>query len=171
MKKVASILLLFLILSPGAGMFLLIKLQQSGARMKMEERLRKGADEAELKHFVFHRNTPKEVRWIHEREFVYGSKMYDVVRQVIQGDSVYIACVYDHRETLLMKHLLKIINPVKSHPATTAQVNTRLAYNWFCNDLSQSPADNTYYLVLLPDIDRFSIISFQTSTVSPPPKV
>lgn len=139
--------------------------------MKMEERLRKGADEAELIHFVFHRNTPKEVRWVHEREFVYGGKMYDVVRQVIQGDSVYIACVHDHRETLLMKHLLKIVNPGKSHPAATPQINSRLAYNWFCNDLSQPFARNIFYLVLLPDADRFSIITFQPSTVSPPPKV
>lgn len=171
MKKTAAILLVMLILSQGAGMFFLLKLQQSAARMDMKERLKRGVDDSELTHFVFHRNTPKEVSWVHEREFMYGGEMYDVVRQASKGDSVFIACVHDHRETKLVKQLLKIVNPEKSHPVAAANYHIRPAYNWFCNDLSVPMKSNFCLLQLLPRADSFSLKTFQPSVAAPPPKV
>jgi hypothetical protein len=113
---------------------------------------------------------PKEVSWVHEREFIYGGEMYDVVRKMSKGDSVFIACVHDHRETKLVKQLLKIVNPKKSHPAA-AHNQFRLAYNWFCNTPSK-PIDSRFFLVvLLPRTDPFSLITFQPSPTAPPPKV
>ncbi|MCK9270201.1 MAG: hypothetical protein WC271_00425 [Bacteroidales bacterium] len=171
MKKTAAILLVMLILSQGAGMFFLLKLQQSAARMNMKERLKKGVDDSELTHFVFHRNMPKTVSWVHEREFVYGGEMYDVVRQVSKGDSVFIACVHDHRETKLVKQLLKIVNPKKSDPVAAANNHFRPAYNWFCNDSSKPIDGRLFLVVLLPRTDPFSLITFQPSPAAPPPKV
>lgn len=171
MKKTAAILLVMLILSQGAGMFFMLKLRQSAARMNMKERLKKGVDDSELTHFVFHRDMPKEVSWVHEREFIYGGEMYDVVRKMSKGDSVFIACVHDHRETKLVKQLLKIVNPKKSYPAAAAHNQFRLAYNWFCNTPSK-PIDSRFFLVvLLPRTDPFSLITFQPSPTAPPPKV
>ncbi len=171
MKKATAILFVMLILSQGAGMFFLLKLQQSAARANMKERLKKGVDDSELAHFVFHRNMPKEVSWVHAREFMYGGEMYDVVRQVTKGDSVHIACVHDHHETKLVKKLLKIVNPEKSYPAAAANNQLRPAYNWFCNDLSKPIADSFSLRVLLSSTDPFSLITFQPAIAAPPPKV
>jgi hypothetical protein len=170
MRKVAAIFLVMLILSQGAGMFFLLKLQQSAARMDMKERLKKGVDENALTHFIFHRNMPKEVHWVHEREFMYAGKMYDVVNQIQKGDSVHIACVHDQRETKLVKQLLKIVNPEKSHPAAAAHNNFRPAYNWFCNDPANSIGNNFCFVIKLSLTDNFRLKTFQPPIAAPPPK-
>ena len=171
MKKATTILLVMLILFQGAGMFFLLKLQQTAAAMSMDERINKGVDDDELTRFVFHRQMPKEVSWVHEREFIYGGNMYDVVNLTQRGDSVYIACVHDHKETKLLKKLIRIVKPLKAHPSTAAPNFSPLEYNWFCDNLLILPDDNFFLLILLPIVDPFRLVAFQPSVAAPPPKV
>ncbi len=171
MKKAMAILVVMLILFQGAGMFFLLKLQQTAAVISMDGRLKKGVDDDELTRFVFHRHMPKEVSWVHEREFIYGGNMYDVVNLTQRGDSVYIACVHDHKETKLLKKLLRIVKPLKSQPSTAASNYSPPAYNWFCDNLLILPDDNFFLTILLPFADPFSLVAFQPSVAAPPPKV
>lgn len=48
------------------------------------------------------------LRWEEAGEFEYRGQMYDVVKQYVKGDSLYLWCVWDHAESRLQRQLAQL---------------------------------------------------------------
>lgn len=71
---------------------------------------------------------------VNEREFLYKGSMYDIVRTVESGDSVYFYCMNDKKETRMFAELKKHAGSHDQAPTgTTKHVVKKLAQDYFCD--------------------------------------
>jgi len=143
-------------------------------RKEISVLLNSGSVEKELVTLKF---TLKEalgaLKWKHHREFEFKGKMYDLVEKGITGDTLWLRCYQDQKETLLKKEKVKLIaKALGSDPAQKDQnrqiknfFNTLFcqdAYTW--NVYKFQPASFHYSLF------TFHYSPFSFSPLSPPPK-
>ncbi len=106
---VASALLLFMLLQ-AAGYLFVFEIQKLAIRREIKQQIKAGVpeDELVLLKFVAEKSDPAFQR-VHEREFRYAGKMYDVVRQESRGDTTWYYCIADEKETQLFANLEKMV--------------------------------------------------------------
>ncbi|MGB8192069.1 MAG: hypothetical protein WCF67_09125 [Chitinophagaceae bacterium] len=109
MRKVATILLLFVMFINQVGYYFLCNYQQYQVRQQMKRELLANLPEAQLD-IVIVEDSEKPILWEEEgREFYLGDEMYDVVRQEKKNGKTYIYCINDKKEKQLLDHLVKVI--------------------------------------------------------------
>lgn len=112
-RIVASFLLVLMLLQPGAG-WLIFKTQQYQIRQEIKHRIRTGLPDTALVLLKIPQaweDGPQQVfQRIHEREFRFQGKMYDIVRREMHGDTTWYYCVSDEKETELFANLEEMIN-------------------------------------------------------------
>jgi len=176
MRKLISILLLIMFLQP-PGYVLIFKVQQYQIRKEMKHRIKNGVPEEELALLKIPRKLEEEsnhvFQRIHEREFRYEGKMYDIVRQEQYGDTTWYYCVSDEKETVLFANLDDLVNREASQNPQRKQQSEelqRLLNTFFVVQ------HNRPYPVSSPGegglIDyRFDIQTWINTPPVPPPKV
>lgn len=113
MGKLISILLLLMFFQP-AGYLLIFKIQQYQIRKEMKHRIKNGVPKEELTLLKIPQALEEEsnpvFQRIHEGEFRYEGKMYDIVRREIHEDTTWYFCVSDEKETVLFANLDELVN-------------------------------------------------------------
>lgn len=111
MKKLLSILLIFSILFPFIGTYTYLQIQKGKVKRQVKHRMIDGMDKSELVSFTFSKNESETLlRWEHSKEFEYSGQMYDVVEKQIIGDSLYLVCWPDNKETQLNCQLRRLVS-------------------------------------------------------------
>jgi hypothetical protein len=124
-KKVAAVLLLFLLVAPFWIVFFSLHAKKEMVRREVKHRLMDSEPEEAFVHMAF---TTKEaeslLRWEHSREFEYLGEMYDVVRTKTRNDSVFYTLWWDHEETDLNQKLAALTKSLQgdSAPANEARL-------------------------------------------------
>lgn len=121
MKRFVSILLVFLLLYNAFGyLFTYLHLKKTFKKeafekidnfLAEEELIILGFSNAELN---------DKVHFVHSREFIYNSEMYDIFKKEERNDSVFFKCICDKNETFLEKSFSLYFNneskPNAKHP-------------------------------------------------------
>lgn len=111
MNRIISILLLLCFLLPGLSSFSWLHYQRYLIKSKIKWQLLAALPDDDLLLLKFHeKDVQKQLHWEHSREFEYEWKMYDVVRQKKQGDTLYLWCFEDHQETSLKQKIRHLVN-------------------------------------------------------------
>lgn len=106
LKKLLSILLLFIFSLNITGIFLAFKIEQAYIRKTIKKQIKAGVSKEKLHYFKFSTEEYENLHWKRpEIEFKIGKNMYDVVRSEKTDDSVFLFCVNDVEETLLFAKL------------------------------------------------------------------
>ncbi len=120
MKKLLSISLLFILISPLLFNYLNIKLQIKSYKRAFKQKIISKIDDKELVKLKFHQNEIKKLGWKHIKEFEYNKNMYDVIKFDKNNDTITYWCWIDNEETKLnnqLKNLLTeflIQNPIEN---------------------------------------------------------
>ncbi len=102
-----------------------------------------GLDKNELVLFKFtDTEAQTELNWEHSKEFEYKGQMYDVVEKLIQGDTIYYWCWWDHEETKLNKQLDRLLANVLGDNPQRQEKKSQLA-DFFKKLFYESPKNQT----------------------------
>jgi hypothetical protein len=85
-------------------MFLIL---QGEAKEEMYDNIKEKNKDKEIELLVFSEKefySNNEVQIVNDKEFIYKSSIYDIVRKEIKDDKLYIWCINDTKETSLIKH-------------------------------------------------------------------
>lgn len=84
--------------------------EQAYIRRSIKHQIKAGIPEDELHFFGLSLKEYEDLEWERpNKEFRLGTRMFDVVRSEINGDSIRIFCVNDQEEALLFVHLDQIL--------------------------------------------------------------
>ncbi len=108
----------------------------------MKEILYSKIDEKQLTTFHFAKNAlPTEGK--EKGEFMYGNIWYDIVKTVVQQDSIIVFAIADHAETHLVKHLAQSIETNLYQQGETAKKVALTLRSIFSESV---PADASFFL-------------------------
>jgi len=109
-RSFAGMLFLFCFITPLVGTYVILKLHKKQVRKEVKWKMIAGLDKDELVLLKFtEKETQTNLQWKHSKEFEYNGQMYDVVESLIQGDSIFYWCWWDHKETKLNKQLNNLV--------------------------------------------------------------
>lgn len=138
MKKIVSILLIFLIFFQLFGFFVVFKYLQWDIKKQIKTAIKKGVPENELVVFRFPNNKKLQrklgIRWIEGHEFKYNGNMYDVVKSVKKGNEVFYYCINDQQEKSLFANLKEQVDNAINNDTTkskTLQLFKKMNFNYF----------------------------------------
>lgn len=104
-KNVFVGLLIGVLLAISVGIFPVFKMKQYAIRKEIKRRIKSAIPESEL-HTLTFLSPETDVEWVREgKEFIFGTRMYDVVHKKIKGDSTVFQCINDKEETVLFANL------------------------------------------------------------------
>lgn len=175
-RIVASFLLLLMLLQPGA-VWLIFKTQQYQIRREIKHRIRAGLPETALVLLkipqAWEAGRHPDFQRIHDREFRFKGKMYDIVRREMHGDTTWYHCVSDEKETELFANLDQMVrNECRQNPQRKQQLEKlqQLLNLLFVLASGQSnlldPVTRNQ-----PANDRFIPLPWTQSPPVPPPEV
>lgn len=107
MKKTFSILLLVVIAFNIVGFTTMFLIMQNEAKKEMGRDIAEKSKEEDIELLVFNEKefySGKEIRIVNNKEFIYKSSIYDIVRTETKNGKIYIWCINDTKETTLIKH-------------------------------------------------------------------
>ncbi len=108
MKIATSIVCFFLLMFQSTGYYLYFRIQQQHIRHEIRQQIKAGIPEDELVLLKIPRSVQEnrdEFQRIHDHEFRYQGKMYDIIRQENHGEATWFLCISDEKETLLFARL------------------------------------------------------------------
>ena len=111
MKKTVAILLLFTLFINVAGYHLLFYLVQWQVKLEVKNRLRLHIDSEAVDYFTFNSHSKTQApqpEWEGDDEFRLNGEMYDVIEKHSIGDTIFVSCISDKKETLLIKKYQEI---------------------------------------------------------------
>lgn len=113
MKKLVSIFLLVCLIAPVAGTYFWLKHELKITKREVKGQIIAGLDESELVNFKFSKSDADiSLKWKHSKEFEYRGEMYDVVKSVEKGDTIFYTCWWDNKETKLNKKLAHLMGDI-----------------------------------------------------------
>ncbi len=126
----AFLLLSCLLVDPIAGTFTWLSYQKTLVKKQVKSQIDEGIDKGELVLLKFSKEEIQtELRWEHSREFEYNRKMYDIVETKAEGNTVYYWCWYDHKETMLNRHLEELASKgLKGSPDISEELALVIAH-------------------------------------------
>jgi hypothetical protein len=175
MKRISAIFLLLSLIAPLGGAYLGFHAEKTRIKKAVKKQIIAGISKEELVEFKFLiSDTSSKLRWEHNREFEFKSKMYDIVERNYTNDSVTYWCWCDNAENQIKKHYKTLIakalgnNPQK--PGTK-----KLLIDYFktlyypCIYSNQNTIYNTLTNTLS---DHYKLLKnhWIKSPASPPPK-
>ena len=175
MKRLLTIFLLLSLIAPLGGAYLGFRIEKNRIKKAVKKQIIAGISKEELVEFKFLiSDTSSKLRWEHNREFRFESKMYDIVERSYSNDSVTYWCWCDNVENQANKHYKTLIakalgsNPQK--PGTKKLLFDYLKTLYYpCVYTNQ----NTIYITLtdtLSDHYKFLTNHWIKSPAGPPPK-
>lgn len=124
-KIASSIVCFFLLMFQSTGYYLYFRIQQQHIRHEIKQQIKAGVPEDEIVLLKLSRTIQDnwdEFQWIHDHEFRYQGKMYDIVRQEDHGETTWFYCIRDEKETLLFARLdEQVKNEMQNMPGNDRQ--------------------------------------------------
>lgn len=135
-----------------------------------------GIEDEELISFRFDKNEMEKsvnyIEWIEDDEFRINGEMYDVVKKKVSGDTVYLYCLHDEKESVLLSTIEKLLNQLINDPPKTLN-----NFNNFINLLSQLYSNPPIQDYILPIGDKYFFPSITYNIldgvyfhITPPPR-
>jgi hypothetical protein len=170
LKKIISLLLCACFSFFNAGYFILFWSMQTLTKQEMKEVISTcNYNKAELTLIKIHKDDYKNLTWTEPNEFSLYGNMYDVIHKQVKNDSIYILCIFDKIETLLVTHLNDYVNNLLNTDSAIKNVLKTLTLN-----LHFSPI-NTFFTITAYSFAHFqhsrNYISPTLDKVTPPPKL
>jgi hypothetical protein len=136
-KKLISILLLFVFWISSIGYFHVFRLMQSEIRHSIKSQLEQGVPEKDLVRISFQGTEKPD--WVREgKEFRHQGRMYDIVRSGCEDGKTVFYCIDDRKESLLVARMEKLLRESngddKSPSSTTSQILISFFPILFCQD-------------------------------------
>jgi hypothetical protein len=177
MRNVISILLLVLALFQAAGHLIIFKIQQYEICKEIKRQIKAGVPEEVLVLLKIPRTleaAPNSIfQRIHEREFRYDDKLYDIVRQETHGDTTWYYCLSDEKETQLFANLDELMKRDMNRNAERRQQIGRLLH--LLGSLFFNPHDDAPFIYALEDVESiiylFNLKTWIDTPPTPPPEV
>ncbi len=125
MRIAGTFVFLLLLMFQSTGYYLYFKIQQQHIRFEIKQKIKAGVPQDEIVLLKLSRtiqDNRDEFQRIHEHEFRYQGKMYDIVRQEDQGEATWFYCISDEKETLLFARLdEQVKNEMRNIPGKDRQ--------------------------------------------------
>jgi hypothetical protein len=110
MKKLLSILLIFVFGYSILGFYLNFAIEQAGIKEEIREKIISKLPEAELVVIKIPTAEQEKIRWLEEgKEFIFGGDLYDVARIKKGSDTIFYFCLCDVKESRLLTNLDKLV--------------------------------------------------------------
>lgn len=107
--RLASIVVLSVMLINIAGYYPVFKYQQWQVRKEIKKKIKASVPEDEL-HIVIVNESSDELEWVREgKEFIYKGKMYDIVRSEYKDGMIIYSCIDDVQESRLFQRLDELV--------------------------------------------------------------
>lgn len=111
MKKVASILLLFIFLFNTIGYFIAFKAFQFHLKSEIKKEIKNGLSNEQLTIIHFDKNNLCDIEWMKKgKEFCHKGKLYDIVKIKETQSTITYYCINDSQEKTLFANLEEHIN-------------------------------------------------------------
>ena len=107
MKKILSILLLFLLILNTFGIIGYYYYNRSVIKSEIKAIMKSNIPKDKIEIVLVHKNS-KAYKRIHSKEFRFHGKMYDIIKEKVKGDSLYFVCINDVKEQELMQDFSRI---------------------------------------------------------------
>ena len=110
MRKILSILLVFVLFYSIMGFYLNFKIEQYQVKREIKHKIINNLPEKELTLIKISSGNSGKIKWMEEdKEFRYNGKMYDVVKIKKVNDTTYYYCFNDEKESKLLSHLDNLV--------------------------------------------------------------
>jgi hypothetical protein len=110
MKRLLAIFLLLSLIAPLGGAYLGFRAEKTRIKKAVKRQLIAGISKDELVEFkILTSDTGTVLHWIHDGEFEFKGKMYDIVERNNDNDSVTYWCWCDNYETQLNKEYTTLV--------------------------------------------------------------
>jgi len=174
-KKLISLLLLFILFLPSVGTSLWFMHRQKQIRKEVKHLLISGLADSELAHFAFTDDDITSLEWRHDKEFRLDGYMYDIVKREKIGEIHHFWCWKDDKETSLYQQFDSLLAKLNL-PVPEDQQNTlkwlQFQNTLFCNvPMGWTPnfIISKRLQVVIPYSNLYHSITL--ATLSPPPLV
>jgi hypothetical protein len=106
---VTGLLLCCVLIDPVVATFTWLHCQKTIVKKEINRQIIAGIERDNLVLLQFSKEESQtKLRWEHPEEFEYNRQMYDVVKVMNLGETVYYWCLLDHKETKLNRQLEKL---------------------------------------------------------------
>lgn len=173
MKIVAFLISLLITLFYAAGYFIVFTFQQQYIKKEMKQLIRSGMFSAQYETFTF-APAQLELLKVEPHEFVYGGKMYDIVKTSSDGELVTVICIQDEREKELISQFSKYLSHSASSHQSPGQGNSTASLLHFLQTVFITPCSQ---LTVINEIAaqgsfyQLTIYQWPASTLfNPPPE-
>jgi len=169
MKKIISIVLVFVFFYSIMGFYLNFEIAQYRIKEEIKEKIINNLPEKELTLVKISSSDNNKITWMEDgKEFRYDGNMFDVVRIRTKSDTTYYYCFSDEKESKLFVNLDKLVKEqTDNSQSRTNQKKQDITYffheTFFTHCLTETP--NLYFNYT----SRYK--SIDTKVLSPPPRI
>ena len=114
LRKTFAGLFIMALLFNTSGAYLLFSVYRAQVRKEIKKQIKQSVPADQLHYLTFDLQEVEDgssgIRWIHDAEFVYKGKMYDIVSKATENGKITYACINDHQEEKLFEHLSSLEN-------------------------------------------------------------
>lgn len=170
MKKILSILLLFLLILNTFGIIGYYYYNRSVIKSEIKAIMKSNIPKDKIEIVVVPKNS-KAYKRIHSKEFRFHGNMYDIIKEDIKADSLHFICINDMKEQELMQDFSRIYfgseNGIVSTGYTGKILNT-VFLPMFVTNLNNNDIKN--YLIIKYNNYSENCINAYIEVDLPPPK-
>lgn len=152
---------------------MVFEIQKHEIRQEIKHRIKAGIPETELVLFKILEGKPHPAfQRVDEREFRYGHKMYDLVRQESHGDTTWYHCLADEKETQLFADLGELVRRNMNQPREWQQRIERISnlFSLFFFSLHDEVSLADAIEEIAPSRYCFALKTWIDSPPTPPPE-
>ena len=175
MKKLLSILFLFIFLFNLAGYYVVFTIMQQSAKRDMKAFIKKNPETDELEKVVI---SSKEMsssaifKFTDDNEFIYNGELFDVVSKTTDGDNTVFYCLDDRNEEKLFAGLNEHIKNNCDQNSASKNLSLQLIKNIIKEALPDNYSEmkpSQYITFLYSDFNPILHKQF-IQVIAPPPK-
>ena len=169
MKKILSILLVFVFFYSFVGYYLNFAIEQCGIKEEVKEKIIHHLPDKYLTIIKVSSKDRKKITWTEEgNEFRFGGDLYDVVKTRQENGITYYSCFCDVKENQLIANLDKLVKDQTDH-SKSRTIQKRLQINLFFHDGMLSKSLNNAPVDYFSYTPGYKLI--YTDVLSPPPRL
>ena len=176
MNRGLALMLLCLLLVQPAGPLILFGVQRHVAKREIRQRLKADIPDSRLLRIEIplemEQRPNTRFKRLHEKEFRFDGRMYDVVRAMRYGDTTCYMCIEDEKETSLFAGLDVLIRNEMNRNSRSQKMQadvSRLFSSSFLTSETASGCVPQLLSVLRPE-NEVKALSFREPPPSPPPE-
>jgi hypothetical protein len=169
MKKILSIVLVFVLFYSIIGFYLNFEIEQFRIKEEVKEKIINNLPENELTLIKISSRDNEKIIWMEEgREFKYQGNMFDVVRIKKGTDTTYYYCFSDVNESKLLANLDKLVKEQTDNSQSRTN-QKKQEINYFFHEILFTQCLTETPVLFFNCTSRYR--SIDTDVLSPPPRI